>query len=130
MKAAIVIAAAYALCVLTPSVALAFIDGPVALHCLTDQHGLTAAHDHSAPDHVHADGTTHRHAEGGAPHEHSGTDGKSHTGNCCGLFCMSALAQESGLILAAPTFATPTQPSPETGLTGRGPDRIIRPPIA
>lgn len=130
MRATIAIVVAYAFCVLAPAAALAFVSGPIALHCLTEQHGITVAHDHGAPAHVHADGTTHRHADSGIPHKHSDADGKSHSGNCCGLFCMSALAQEPGLTLAVLTFATPSQPSPEIGLAGRGPDRIIRPPIA
>ena len=130
IKAAILIAVAYAVCVLAPATALAFADSPSAFHCLSDLHGVTAEHDHAAPTHVHADGTAPQHTDHGTRHQHSDADGKGHIGNCCGLFCMTALAHEPGVILAAPMFATPTQPSPVTGLAGRGPDRIIRPPIA
>jgi hypothetical protein len=129
-KAAIAFAALYALCVLAPAVALAFVDGPTAVHCLTDQHGMARAHDHEGTVHGHADGTAHRHHDGGGAHEHSEADGKSHAGNCCGLFCLTALAGDAIAALSTPVRFTLTAPAPDDRLTGRGPDRINRPPIA
>jgi hypothetical protein len=66
IKAAIALAAVYAFCVLSPAAALAFVDGPTAVHCLADQHGIAAPHHQDAAMHVHADGTTHQHANGTA----------------------------------------------------------------
>ena len=48
IRAAITLAVAYALCVVAPSAALAFADGPSAAHCLTDSMG--PAHVHKQAD--------------------------------------------------------------------------------
>jgi hypothetical protein len=130
IRAAIALALLYAFCVLAPSAALAFVDGPIAFHCLTEQHGFAGTHDHGGPPHVPADGTTHHHHDGGGTPKHSDADGKSHPGNCCGLFCMTALAADAALTLASPVNFTFARPALDDHLTGRGPDRINRPPIA
>src|SRR3954462_78833 len=86
-RAAVALAALYALCVLAPHAALAFTHA--AAHCLTEPHGAAHVHAPVKPArHVHADDTEHDH-HGGAPDKPS--DGKSVSGNCCGLFCVSAL---------------------------------------
>ena len=130
IKAAIVLAVAYAFCVLAPTTGLAFADAAHAVPCLTDHHGLAAAHNHGGTTHVHTDGNTHRHADNGASHKHSEGDGKAHPGNCCGLFCMSALATDPAVTLGTPAEATALFPAADTGPASRGPDRINRPPIA
>jgi hypothetical protein len=127
IKTALALAGFYALCVLAPSVALAFVDGPTATHCLTDQHGIASPHDHGSV-HVHADGTTHHHHDSGAAHEHSDGDGKSPADNCCGLFCMNALAA-AAVTLTTPAHFIFAAPTLDDHLAGRGPDRINRPPI-
>jgi len=123
-------AAAYALCVVAPALALAFIHGPTALHCLTDQHGIVVLQEH-ATMHVHADGTTHRHLDGAThkPHQNPEHEGKSHPGDCCGLFCMTALASKASFTLGTPTHFRFERPLPDEHVAGRGPDRINRPPI-
>ena len=128
IRAVLALAVLYAFCVLAPSMALAFADGPTAFHCLTDQHGIAGSHDHGGKVHVHADGAAHRHHDGGT-HEDSGR-GKSPPGNCCGLFCMSALAGAATAGLVAPVHFTFAAPVRDEDFAGRGPDRIDRPPIA
>jgi hypothetical protein len=128
IKAALALAGLYALCVLAPSVALAFVDGPTAAHCLTDQHGVVSPDDHGSV-HVHADGTSHRHHDSSAEHGDSDGDGKSPAGNCCGLFCMNALAA-AAVTLTTPAHFIFAAPTLDDHLAGRGPDRINRPPIA
>jgi hypothetical protein len=130
IRAAIALALLYAFCVLAPSAALAFVDGPTAFHCLTVQHGFAGTHDHGGPAHVHGDGTTHHHRDSGGTPERSDADGKSPPGNCCGLFCVSALAGEAALTLASPVHFTFAAPAGDDHVTGRDPDRINRPPIA
>jgi hypothetical protein len=138
LKAALVLAALYALCILAPHAAMAF--GSGAAHCLTED--MSAAHVHPAKaepvSHTHADGVVHTHgdqashklADGSTPHKSSDADGKNHSGNCCGLFCVSAIALDADTTLAAPLAHSPHLPGLCEFLTGRGPDRLIRPPIA
>jgi hypothetical protein len=137
-RAALVVAALYAFCVLAPHAALAL--GHAAAHCLTEDHSA-AAHVHKAKaqtaSHIHADGTVHHHggipADGDAmttdPHQHSDADGKSQSGNCCGLFCISAIALETGVAMPAPPLVAADLSSLHDALSGRSPGRINRPPI-
>lgn len=125
--AAATFAALYAMCLVVPAAALAFVGAPAALHCFTDQRGTAAAHDHDASVHVHADGTTQRHADEGTK-KHADGGATSHPADCCGLFCMTALATEASIQLGSPAhfrFVTPL----DQDVAGRGPDRINRPPI-
>lgn len=130
------LAALYAFCVLMPSVAVAVTR--LAAHCLTDDR---AAHVHqrvaqSTTAHAHADGAhshtakaaAHDYADPGAPRDHATGDGKSGA-NCCGLFCVSAIAQKSPGFSATPVVSAETVSALADVLTGRGPDRLIRPPI-
>ena len=137
-----IVAALYALCVLTPAAAAAFGAGDLPAHCFTEQQlglhvhqpaaGYAQAgahgHDHSQTQaHVHADGAKHRH---GASH-HSGTgDRNNDPAACCGLFGVTAMAVDPQLDLGAPSRHSALVPASFEELTGRGPDRINRPPIA
>jgi hypothetical protein len=127
LNAAAVLAALYAVCVLAPHAALAFTH--VAAHCLTEPHGAAHVHPVKAAKHVHADDTAHEHHGAGAPHQHSDADGKAPAGNCCGLFCVSALAHEGVPAPAAPLAARLAEPGAFSDLVGHEPDRINRPPI-
>jgi hypothetical protein len=64
VKAAIVLAVLYVLCILSPAVAFAFSDNPAIAHCLTEDHvGVHdhgAKHEHGGKLHVHADGSAHQ----------------------------------------------------------------------
>jgi hypothetical protein len=128
-RAAILIALAYAFCVLAPSVALAFADSSTSFHCLAELNEMSAPSAHAGMTHAHADGTVHHHDQSGAPHSHSDTDGKARTGDCCGLFCVSALANDPGMAFGVSTPASPVLPAVTNGLADRAPAPLHRPPI-
>jgi len=129
-KAAMALALLYALCVLAPPAAFAFSNNPDVAHCLTEDHVAVGIHDHGGKDHVHADGTAHRHHHDGGPHKTSGDDGKGQAANCCGLFFTVAIPGNPGLALELLSRASVVLPTLGDALSGRGPDRINRPPIA
>jgi hypothetical protein len=126
VKAAVVLVALYMLCILAPSAAFAFSANPGVAHCLTEGH--VGGHDHGTV-HVHADGTTHQHEHDGAAPP-SGDDEKSRAAGCCSLFSVVALPGEPGLSLGFYSPASIVLPVPADPLSGRGPERINRPPIA
>ena len=116
-RAASLLVALYALCLVTPTAALAFSASPAAAHCLTDDsnHGVGSKH-------VHADETSHRHSN-------TGDDEKGQTGNCCGLFCLSVIAPPVVDLVARQLPPATHLPSLfMESLSGRGSDRIDRPP--
>ena len=150
VKAAVAVTALYAFCILLPALAFALADGRMAPPCLMDDLAALSIHDHGAmPDHSMPDHSMAMHHHGGAPdahaegsaHHHAGhsegakapgdsDSGKSRPGECCGLFPMVALA---GVIRPAPApsrLASAVIPALADALIGRGPDCIIRPPIA
>jgi hypothetical protein len=133
-KAATALAALYVLCILAPAVAFALSDDPAVAHCLTEGH--VGVHDHGAkPEHggklhVHADGTPHQHHDDGAAPQPSGNDGKAALATCCGLFSVVAIPGEPLPNFGFHSLASVVLPVLTDGLSGRGPDRINRPPIA
>jgi hypothetical protein len=131
IKAAIAATLVYALCVLAPSVALAFADSEATAHCLTQAPVAAHVHQQQPAAHSHGsfDGAAHVHSDEGTPQQHSGADGKNHAGNCCGLFCVTAIPHEPALALSAPPVAALAGLGAAYELAGRGPDQINRPPI-
>jgi len=129
-RAAILIAVAYAFCVMTPAAALAFSNSPTLFHCLQDGDSTARAAEHVALAHSHGDGAVHQHAPDSAPAHHSGHDGNADAGNCCGLFCVSALTYSVSLTFGLFAAASPSMPTVANGLTGRAPAPLHRPPIA
>jgi hypothetical protein len=146
VKAGVALAALYAFCILLPAVAFALADGRMAPPCLVDDLAVLSMHDHAAPaesaaahhhggaTEAHAEGMTHHHSDGGhaqgAKAPADSASGKNRPGECCGLFPMVALA---GVLRPAPAPSRLTStviPLLADALIGRGPDRIIRPPIA
>ena len=129
LRAAVMLTVLYAICVLAPSAALAF--SPRAAHCLTGTQTMAHVHPVSeqATAHAHDDDTAHSHADAGATNP-SQSDEKGRSGDCCGLFCASALAHAP--IEALPALHTPALAGPALTfqLHGCGPDRIHRPPRA
>lgn len=123
-RAALALAVLYVFCILAPHAALAFTGAASAAPCLTETEGLAHVHHAAANTHVHANGTVHEH---GDKSRHS--DGKAEHGNCCGMFCVTALANDPGVVLVVPELGTPPQVVLMDGLPSRGPDRIDRPPI-
>lgn len=134
-RAAILIAVAYAFCVMAPAAALAVVNSPTVFHCIGALTAKSApAHQQSAA-HTHADGSAHQHEQdahdhGAAPDHHSNKDGKADTGSCCGLFCVSAIAQDPGVTFGVTSLATTSVAALANGLNGRAPCPLHRPPIA
>ena len=136
--AALALAVIYALCVLAPHAAVAFgANAP----CLNDApvahvHAANAAaepHRHGAM-HQHGDGTVHRHsdsrlADNSIPRQSDSSD-RNHE-NCCGLFCLTAIALDVAVMLPPPPPpVTLAALGRDEAHAGRGPVRINRPPIA
>src|SRR5687767_10218914 len=118
-RAATALVVLYALCVLAPAAALALGDAAKAAHCLTDDnHRLGSSHAHGK-SHVHEDGTAHKHSDEG--------DEQTAAGQCCGLFCLSALAPSTDLPFAQPELLALVSYLNTNGLLGHGPNRLDRP---
>ena len=131
-KAAIIVAALYALCILAPAVAFAFSDNPAVAHCLTEGH--VGVHDHGAKHdggkpHVHADGSTHQHNDHAAAPQPAGDQSKGAIATCCGLFSVVAIPGEPVPSFGFYSLASVVLPLVGEALSGRGPERINRPPI-
>ncbi len=154
IKAAAAVAALYALCILLPATAFAMADGRMAPPCLMDDLAAASMHDHGAmpmeavaveshvvhqhhhhaADDAPAVAMTHHHdgeapMAGGVPPDDTG-HGKSRPGTCCGLFPTAALASTDRAAPLPSRLASRLVPLMTDALVGRGPDRIIRPPIA
>jgi hypothetical protein len=130
VRAAIILAVAYALCVMFPPIAFAFADGALAAHCLAvDHHGATHTHGNGhATTHVHGDGTVHTHAgDAGSINSDDGQPSK-HMGSCCGLFCFVAVTTEFHVVGGSLVVASAAHPACDENLAGREPGRIDRPP--
>jgi hypothetical protein len=157
VKAVVAVVTTYAFCILLPAIAFALADGRMAPPCLMDDLAALSMHNHlamsvdSAAAHHHhgaqaadAGGMIHHHAEAGhgpgakarganAPGATAPVDsdsGKSRPGECCGLFPMVALAGKLFPALAPSRLMSTVIPEMTDAMSGRGPDRIIRPPIA
>jgi hypothetical protein len=146
IRAAVLLAAVYALCVLAPAAAFAFATDPALAHCLTEGH--VSVHEHGSTVHVHADGTSHHHQtagdadhhqhDNGAGHQPDGTAAPAHQGDgdkvpvasCCGLFSVVAIADEFSPRLEFLFHTFLIVPVATDALSGRGPERISRPPIS
>jgi hypothetical protein len=132
-RAAIALAAIYAVCVVAPPIALAFADSAVAAHCLTDD-GRGLAHMHAQDDvrgvaHAHGDGTLHEHTDGAVPASHDESEQTKQAGSCCGLFCFLAVTHDFDPAVGERLHLSSVLPVLDKHLDGRGPDRINRPPI-
>jgi hypothetical protein len=149
------LAAIYGFCVLLPAFAFALADGRMVPPCLLEDLAVASVHDHSAHDHGAAPVQTVAHHHEAAAHHHvMATDasadahmhhhgaasdaappadpdhGKSRPGECCGLFPLMAFADRLPGVLAPSQLTSIVIPLMTDALVGRGPDRIIRPPIA
>jgi len=120
-RAARLLAALYALCVLAPTAAFAFGDGSKAADCVTSvNHGLAKVH-------VHADGKGHHHGTS-QQNSDAGDDEKYHSPSCCGLACLTGMI--SAVDLPWSDAARAPQPSllAAVNIHGYAPDRLDRPP--
>jgi hypothetical protein len=113
-RLAIALAAFAALCFVAPPAVLAFGHGGNTIDCLAHadmvDHGRTAARD------------TKHHGDHSAP-------AGDHQMTCCGLFCLSALAADSG-VLDPVTARSAAFPVRETSVFSRVSERPDRPPIS
>ena len=126
-RAAAIVAALYAVCVLAPTTVMAFGDSSRAAHSLTENHhAIGKQSHHSAGAAVDA---AHPHDDGVA-HKHSGPDktsSKGNNGDCCGLMCLFAMP---GSVAANTDFVRPLAPlaavKPSRG--GVDPGLLFKPP--
>lgn len=130
MRAAILIALVYAFCALAPSAALTLNGSPKAFHCLAELAGMTMPAGHASIAHDNMQGAPHHHSAKDVADKNAPSHDKAHTASCCGLFCMSALAYEPGIIFTVSVPSSPALPAAAVGLAGCGPSRLHRPPIA
>ncbi|MCS3450525.1 hypothetical protein M2222_000652 [Bradyrhizobium elkanii] len=133
---------AYLFCVLAPSFALAF---GAPFPCLTDEvqpaaaahvhapsmpmaHAEAVTHDHAAHD--HGGMQMHQAADDAAPPAKHSHDGKTASGPCCALMCVSALPADLPFV-AAPLHPIATRLcEAHQSLRSEAPARLYRPPIA
>jgi hypothetical protein len=127
IRAAIATMLLYAVCILAPSAACAF---DMVAHCLAGPFGAAHVHQAGAKSAVHHNEGTSIHSGAGKLDPHSDANEKGRGGSCCGLFCVTAIAHEPGVAAPVPPAIGSTGPGIAYELTGRGPDRINRPPIA
>lgn len=113
-RLAIALAAFAALCFVAPPAVLAFGHGGNTINCLAHadmvDHGRTATND------------TKHHGDHSAP-------AGDHQMTCCGLFCLSALAADGG-VLDPVTARSAAFPVRETSVFSRVSERPDRPPIS
>ena len=117
----------YAVCVVLPSVALAFPNGQAPSHCLTSvRHDITDAR---LPD-----GTTIHTPGDSLIHEHPGDSKEGGSGKLSAIlehaagFLASAITSDSAATIVRPVHASPLFRRLDESLDGCGPERINRPP--
>jgi hypothetical protein len=114
-RAAVVFVAFYALCLATPTAVLALSTQALPTHCLNDdEYGIGAIH-------VHMGGSSHHHSN-------TGSADYDQSGKCCGLFGSIAITPAVDFIVGQHAPIAQPAASPAKNLSGRGSDRIDRPP--
>jgi hypothetical protein len=112
---AILLAALASLCFVAPPAVLAFGHGAATVDCM-----------------AHADMVAHGKLTAAPAMKHHGdhsSPAEDHQPSCCGLFCMSALIADGGVVEPAATPSTPFA-ARQASLLSRVPERIDRPPIS
>ena len=119
LRAAVLMAVIYALCVLAPTVAVA----STGVACPNETAGIMQVHKHAGQladqDHAKA------HADQGKSSQHNNT---ADEGKCCGAMFFSAIAPGHELSLAPLTLTARLITGANASVVGRAPDRLIRPP--
>ena len=145
LKAGWLVALAYLLCVLAPTISYALPGDHSLAPCLTDEdHVPGMPHVHTGMATRHVDKDVHEHI-GGHSHADSGDDrsvsvalnGKSvpekapHSdGQCCGLMSVSALPANLIDIVSPPAPAAVCEAEGYRKVTDNSPSRLYRPPIS
>ena len=126
-RAGLVVAFAYLLCVLGPSLAYAIGGNQIAAPCFGEAYTAPTMHLHHdghqhASHHDEANETSNHHS-----HDHGG---KASQGPCCAMLCISGLPVSAikDLALSRPMSICP--PEAFQAVRGQGPVRHYRPPIA
>jgi len=125
IRAALVLAILFGVCAISPSLALAFSDSSSATHCLTDGHHGTA----KSQKHDHGAGEVASHSHSGEGQADADQSGDVAPGNCCGVFCLTALSASIDHSFAPQVNASTPYPALQDAVVGSGPGRINRPPI-
>lgn len=132
-RAAAILAALYAICVIAPPLALAFADEAAASHCLTDDHGGAASVRVAADglvDGTHFVGSDEIYRNAADTRSQSGHDSKQEdVSKCCGLFCAAEMMNYFEPIGKLASLASAVGSVRVEFLAGRMPDPITRPPI-
>lgn len=144
LKAGWLIALAYLLCVLAPTISYALPGLHTPAACLTDaNHVAGMVHFHSGSQHIHKDGHVHDHA---AAQGHSGDDHSmsetsdssslpekaphSSDGQCCGLICVTALPATVVDIMKPYGLPALRKAERYRNVVDNAPPRLYRPPIS
>ena len=122
-RLAMALAVFAAICFVAPPAVLAFGHGANTLDCLA--HADKVNHGKAQSSHMHHTATAPS-ADPSSPSD-SGSPGKPQM-TCCGLFCLSALAAESGVVQRVLSALQP-HPTGEPGAPQRRTERLDRPPI-
>jgi hypothetical protein len=147
LRAGLLVALVYMLCILAPTLSFAFPGSHAVSPCLTDANhvpGMMYVHAESSPAHLHADGHTHDHAtahshasdgiasiKASAPPEQTPSKGSHSTdGQCCGLMCLSALPATLVQIVTPSVLTASQEVEGYLEVADNGPSRHYRPPIA
>jgi hypothetical protein len=125
---AIIFIALYAVCVVMPSIALAFPSGSAPSHCLTDDHHGVDRGQVQVGTHIPAlgDNAITKHADNSM--KGGGGKLKCHAGACCGVSCFVAIASDPAATMAQPEQASLSFGALDECPEGLGPKRIGRPP--
>jgi hypothetical protein len=125
---ATILVALYAVCVVMPSIALAFPSGSAPSHCLTDDHHGVARGQVQVGTHIPAlgDNAIAKHAN--TSMKSGGGKLKCHGGACCGVSCFAAIASDPASTMALPVQASLSFGALDEHPEGLGPKRIGRPP--
>lgn len=126
-RAAAVLVAVYALCLLAPAVAFAFSDA--AAHCLTVAEAPQTMGEHQGHQHDGMDHTAI--ALEAVDHGTPASGGNDHAlpGQCCGLFCVSALMPPVFGVDGTQSIEVSAVAMPAaSSLMGRSSSRLDRPP--
>jgi hypothetical protein len=119
--------ALYALCLVAPTAVIALNASPAAAHCLTDSnHGRSQG---QSDRHAgHDMGENHNSSDGSNHHSNAAGDEKGQPGQCCGLFCVSAMVTGVDFIAWQHPPVTHIASLFVESLSGQDSDRIDRPP--
>ncbi len=122
-RAASLLVALYALCLVTPTAVMALDASPAVAHCLIEEsHGQSNYHA------SHNTGENHHGIDESSQHSDAGGDEKSQTGKCCGLFCVSAMVTGIDFVAWQHPPAIQVASLFVESLGGQNSDRIDRPP--